>query len=56
MALRRLIPRRSVGARIQGMVASVGKNGNIYLSNDVVEEFGVSTESAAEVYWEDEDK
>ena len=56
MALRRLMPRRSVGARIQGLVASVGKNGNIYLSNGVVEEFELSTESAAEVYWEDDDK
>ena len=56
MALRRLMPRRAVGARIQGLVASFGKNGNIYLSNDLVEEFGVSTDSAAETFWDDEDK
>ena len=45
-----------VGARIQGLVATIGKNGNICLSNGVVEEFELSAESAAEVYWDDEDK
>jgi hypothetical protein len=54
MAIKRYYPKRGVGTRIKGLSASIGKNGHLYLSRDVIEEFGLSREKAAILYWDDE--